>query len=281
MICHKVPLVGSGSAGDDQSTSTSTPPAQPMPTPAAATGQPQGTSPHNYQHVHRPLPDFAFGKHIPETINRVVTEIAGAPFVSRLAAAASAAKRKHQQQACADAQGESQAQAVDINTLLTVQPKKRARRAAPKSKRAATPKTTAAPDADDVELVQDIVMGFDAAAGDDSTSRARWWVDDVFACLAHAAGGSLVRRHLHACGLVMCDVVMYVMGCDVIEFVGLTLGHHHSAHGSCCESPWATATVGHHRTIGFMTRLSCDASRLSCHPLVHHASRVEFNVLGC
>ena len=129
---------------------------------------------------------------MPETINRVVTEIAGAPFVNRLAAAASAAKRKQQQKAGVDTQGEQQAHTVDINELLTVQPKKRARRATPKAKRLATPKPAAAPEADDIEL-EDITMG-------DESTRARWWVDDMFSCLAHAAGGSLVSRHRYVCG---------------------------------------------------------------------------------
>ena len=107
----------------------------------------------------RQLPEFGFAKHMPD-------------------------KRKAGQGADHQ-QGQN---AVDVNELLAVQPKKRQRRAAaPKSRRGATPKAAAQPADVDVEIQDgDVAM----AASDDAASRPRWWVDDVFSCLARAAGGA-------------------------------------------------------------------------------------------
>ena len=171
-----------------QTTQTHTPSASSITSSAGGTGVggPAQTSQlKEHHHVMRQLPEFGFAKHMPDTLNRVVTEISGAPFVTRLVAQAAAAAAKRKADQGADHQGQS---AVDVNELLTVQPKKRQRRAAaPKSRRGTTAKAAAQPADVDVEIQDgDVAM----AASDDAASRPRWWVDDVFSCLAHAAGGA-------------------------------------------------------------------------------------------
>ena len=190
----QVPVVSSGSAGDTASTSHAQGQTTQTHTPLASSitssgggsgvGGPAQTSQlKEHHHVMRQLPEFGFAKHMPDTLNRVVTEISGAPFVTRLVAQAAAAAAKRKTDQGADQQGQT---AVDVNELLTVQPKKRQRRAAaPKSRKGAAAKAAAQPADVDVEI-QDIAM----AASDDAASRPRWWVDDVFSCLAHAAGGA-------------------------------------------------------------------------------------------
>ena len=140
----------------------------------------------------RKLPEFMFSKHQPDVIGRVVTEIAGAAFVNRLAAAAA---KKRAASGEADSTGGATLSALDVNDLLTPQPKKK-RRATPKAKsRAAAAATSALQAEQDASTLQDdvaMVMGpEDGEPDEDAPSRKRWWIDDVFTCLAHAAGGGM------------------------------------------------------------------------------------------
>ena len=121
--------------------------------------------------------DFAFGKHNPDIFNRLVLEVAGAQFVMKMSST-NANKRSA---------SPTQDDIVDVNALL--QPKKKAKRsgAGPKRKAAAAASGKCDEDAD--QLTKDVTMGTtDGAVGG---SRARWWIDDVFASLAHAAGSIL------------------------------------------------------------------------------------------
>ena len=128
----------------------------------------------------RRLPDFAFGKHMPDLITRVLTEISGAPFVRQAAAASSNKSKRASQMAQASS-------TVDVNDLL--QPKKKARKVA---KAKAKSKATNEADTPMAALDDDVQMQAADAAGDEGgSSRPRWWIDDVLGCLAHAAGGLL------------------------------------------------------------------------------------------
>ena len=122
----------------------------------------------------KPSQDFIH-KHMPDILNRLLTEIKGAPFVTKVSGSGKASKK---------AQGNdktSGAGAVDISDLL--HPKKKARKASAKSKaKAAAKKDDTAPEAEvDVEVAID--------GPDGGATRARWWVDDLIGCLQHAAGG--------------------------------------------------------------------------------------------
>ena len=122
----------------------------------------------------KPGQDFIH-KHMPDILNRLLTEIKGAPFVTKVSGSGKASKK---------AQGNdrtSGAGAVDISDLL--HPKKKARKASAKSKaKAAAKKEDTAPEAEvDVEVAID--------GPDGGATRARWWVDDLIGCLQHAAGG--------------------------------------------------------------------------------------------
>ena len=150
-----------------------------------------------------PACGFCFAKHSPDVLNRVLTEVAGAPFIK---SAAAAAERKAKRAAADQNTGASSLPtAVDVSDLL--QPKKKARRNAPKG-RAAKAKAKASASASgaggDVEMsVQDmegdVSIAMPATGEDDDegngSSRPRWWIDDVLSCLAYAAGGSLARAH--------------------------------------------------------------------------------------
>ena len=114
-------------------------------------------------------------------MNRLLTEIKGAPFVEKMAGGSKASKKK------TAGAGEEEATAVDVNELL--QPKKK--RKMPKRK--AAPKSTAGPQESAADVQEEVVLG-DA---DDSAAptRPRWWVDDLLGCLEHAAGSSLLRYY--------------------------------------------------------------------------------------
>ncbi|CAE7226843.1 unnamed protein product [Symbiodinium sp. CCMP2592] len=132
-----------------------------------------------------------FSKHMPDVFARVVTEIAGAPFVNRLAAAAA---KKRAASGEADGTGGATSSAVDVNDLLTPEAKKKQRRATAKAKtRAAAAATSAMEAQQEAGTLQDdvaMVMSVDDGEQDtDVPSRKRWWIDDVFACMVHAAGG--------------------------------------------------------------------------------------------
>ena len=134
----------------------------------------------------RKLPEFAFAKHMPDVMNRILTEIAGAPFLKQ---ASGAGKSKRAAPATAAGSSEATTGAVDINDLL--QPKKKAKRAAG-AKRKAGKSGAQQEDASNVaidDLQQDVAM--QGENGDEGiATRPRWWVDDVLGCLAHAAGGA-------------------------------------------------------------------------------------------
>ena len=125
----------------------------------------------------RKLPDFLFSRHLPDVLNRVLTEIAGAPFVLR------ANKRKSAPSTAEPGTDD----VVDINDLLSA-PKKKARRTGgAKSKAKAKPKASS--EASAVDTTDVVMAGGDTSEATEGSSRARWWIDDVIACLAHAAGG--------------------------------------------------------------------------------------------
>ena len=150
-------------------------------------------------------------------INRLLTEIAGARFVDKLAGGGN--KRPTTRDA-------SDGSALDVNELL--QPKKKARKASAPKRRAA-PKGAAASAArvpteskDDIEA--DVEMSVNGQASDDATahSRARWWVDDLLSCLVHAAGGATTTSDAEymSCIAAACLCVLFE-NC-----------HRHGCHGS-------------------------------------------------
>ena len=117
------------------------------------------------------LPEFTSQKNLAKEVERLRTEVAGAPFTLKLFRE-KPDKRKSDGDDC-----------VALGDLL--QPKKKARAA----KRKAVPKPKAAVGASSAtetkeELEQDVV---DHIYG---SSRQRWWVDDLLSCLIHAAGTS-------------------------------------------------------------------------------------------
>ena len=119
---------------------------------------------------------------MPELINRIVTAVAGAPFVDRVTAS------KATKQTGTDAE-KTPATAIDVNELL--QPKKRARKTTTAPKRKAAAKSKAQIETENaMQLREDVVMtdGHNSSGG---VSRPRWWVDDLLCCLAHAAGSLL------------------------------------------------------------------------------------------
>ena len=133
----------------------------------------------------RSLPDFMFSKNLPDVIGRVLTEIAGAPFIKQ---ASSSAKGKRSTAAASATEGEG---TLDVSDLL--HPKKKTKRVA---KRKAAPKASTQGDAapaSAAELEEDVTMN---DGQDGQSSRARWWIDDVLSCIAHAAGGSLFGNTL-------------------------------------------------------------------------------------
>ena len=128
---------------------------------------------------------FAFGKHLPDIFNRLVLEVVGAPFVVKLVK--SSGKR-----AAASSVGGSEGDVVDVASLL--QPKKKAKRANPKKKLTGTGTSTgggSSGQGGEQEGAEQLTREVEMATGGVEGSRARWWIDDVFACLAHAAGGYL------------------------------------------------------------------------------------------
>ena len=145
----------------------------------------------------RQLPEFMFGKHLPDVVNRVLTEVAGAPFLKQAVAASSKGKRAASTAAGNQAGQDGQAAvvpAVDINELL--QPKKKARKG---PKRKAAPASAAqggdTPNTDPAtleSLQEDVCMApaGNVGEGGEVATRARWWIDDMLGCLAHAAGGA-------------------------------------------------------------------------------------------
>ena len=154
----------------------------------------------------RVLPDFAFAKHSPEIIDRIVTQIAGATFVTRVVnqgrgggnkrGAGSGAASSSNAPDGADGAGECAERVVDVTELL--QPKKKARKGAAKRKAAAKPKSGAKPPAQTADdLLADIAIGDGDGDGEDEhrPTRSRVWLDDLIGCLSHAAGGILSKQH--------------------------------------------------------------------------------------
>ena len=115
------------------------------------------------------MPEFTASKSMVKEVERVRVEIGGgAPFTSKIL------KEKKSRQA---RDGET----VKLEELL--QPLKKARtqpkrKAAPKSKASAKPSV-------EKECLEDIEADVGQGEG---TTRARWWIDDLLACLVHAAG---------------------------------------------------------------------------------------------
>ena len=112
------------------------------------------------------LPEFTASKNLIKEVERLRTEIGGAPFTAKMF------RDKPKRSADADEA------AVSLQDLL--QPKKRARTA----KRKAAPKPSSGPSKPETldEVEADVV---DKAFG---SSRKRWWIDDLLGCLIHAAG---------------------------------------------------------------------------------------------
>lgn len=115
-----------------------------------------------------PLPEFAFSKHSAETIERLKTEIGGnvaASFCNRVCGKKRQAK-------------EEELGALSLQELL--QPKKKKRSAKAK----AQPKAATSPDVPQ-ESSDSIKADVQQTGG---VARKRWWIDDLLACLIHAAG---------------------------------------------------------------------------------------------
>ena len=135
------------------------------------------------RHANNPF----YGKHQPDAIGRIMTEVHGAPFVQRVTGAG------RSRGPASAAEGGAQPSAVDINELLV--PAKKKRKAA--SKRRAAAKSAAGNGAGAnqtaEELQEDIALGEE----DGAPTRPRCWVDDLIGCLVHAAGGKLHIQHAH------------------------------------------------------------------------------------
>ena len=130
---------------------------------------------------------FAFGKHLPDIFNRLVLEVAGAQFVMKLV------KSSGKRAAASSVEG-AEGDVVDVVSLL--QPKKKAKRANPKKKATGTGTSTgggSSGQGGEQEGAEQLTREVEMATGGVEGSRARWWIDDVFACLAHAAGGYLSK----------------------------------------------------------------------------------------
>ena len=114
------------------------------------------------------LPEFTAQKNLIKEVERLRTEIGGAPFAAKMF------KEKPKRSADADET------AVSLQDLL--QPKKKARTA----KRKAAPKQSSGASKPETldEVEADVV---DKAFG---SSRKRWWIDDLLGSLIHAAGAS-------------------------------------------------------------------------------------------
>ena len=114
-------------------------------------------------------------KHVPDILNRLLTEIKGAPFVNKLSGTGKPNKKTSQGSDQPSGSG-----AVDVSELL--HPKKKARKAA-KAKAKSKIGVTDGVAAEEVDL-EVFVEG---------ATRPRWWVDDLIGCLQHAAGGLLLK----------------------------------------------------------------------------------------
>ena len=116
------------------------------------------------------MPQWMFTKHLPAVVDRLKTEIGGAPFVAKIF------------QATADRSNakSTDSAVVDVNDLLV--PKKKKQRATSKAKSKAKAKAAAA-NTDEIE--DDITADVPQAGG---AARKRWWVDDVLSAMIHAAG---------------------------------------------------------------------------------------------
>ena len=126
---------------------------------------------------------FAFSKHSPDLVNRLMTEITGAHFVGRVL---SKGKAK-----AADKAGDnaSSTKAVDVDELLRPQKK---RRAQPKRKATAKGAASAAVTETEADMQDEVTLDVDK---DTMAYRPRCWVDDLLCCLAHAAGGKSPVAH--------------------------------------------------------------------------------------
>ena len=133
---------------------------------------------------------FLFVKHMPQIIDRLRTDVAGAVFVEKLAQA----RMKALQQAAAsnamDDHADNQAKIQDINDLL--HPKKRAKKSQQPKRKAAAKKSAQAPAATAAEDELEADINVDGLG----TTRNRWWIDDVLLGLAHAAGGSFAATKI-------------------------------------------------------------------------------------
>ena len=123
----------------------------------------------------------------------MLTEVAGAPFLKHAAGGAKG-KRSAKQ-----GDGDSSAiTSVDVNELL--QPAKKKARRAPKGKAKPSKVADAGPEANAQSLAEDIMMQADDDADEEGAStRARWWIDDMIACMVHAAGGALACEFIWHC----------------------------------------------------------------------------------
>ena len=126
---------------------------------------------------HQQTGTFAFSKHTPDILNRLMTEITGAQFVGKVSKGRGPASKGKE-----SAGDDNSNKTVDVDELLKPQPKKR--KTAPKRKAAA--KSSAAVNTETAaDLQEEVTIG----DKDGVVSRPRCWVDDLLCCLAHAAGG--------------------------------------------------------------------------------------------
>ena len=119
------------------------------------------------------LPEFGFAKHQPAVIERLKVEIGGSGNVANFCNKVCKTRKSK------DKDKESELAAMSLTDLL--QPKKKKRVGGAKAK--AAPKAAASSEA--AEGAATIQADVAQAGG---TSRKRWWIDDLLACLVHAAG---------------------------------------------------------------------------------------------
>ena len=154
---------------------------------AHAPGDTQAPMPQTSVHAGNPF----YGKHYPEIIGRIMTEVHGAPFVQRVTAGGGG--RSRGSAVAAGAEDGAAPSAVDINELLV--PAKKKRKAASSKKRAAAKSAAgngASATQTAAELQEDIALGEE----DGAPTRPRCWVDDLIGCLVHSAGGPLAYTYI-------------------------------------------------------------------------------------
>ena len=145
----------------------------------------------------------------------MLTEVAGAPFLKQAAGGAKG-KRSAKQ-----GDGDSSAiTSVDVNELL--QPAKKKARRAPKGKAKPSKVADAGPEANAQSLAEDIIMmqADDDADEEGASTRARWWIDDMIACMVHAAGGALACEFIWHCAqhlTVRLDQIRIASGVDELQ----------------------------------------------------------------